>query len=67
MRRATPRLLEYPEDPESSLAAAILYPHTDVPYEELRGRVAGLPDDRNAPSSKKPSGGLIASTFPSAR
>lgn len=40
------RLLEYPEDPESSLAAAILYPHTDVSYEELRGRVAGLPDDR---------------------
>lgn len=40
------RLLEYPEEPESSLAAAILYPLSDISYEELRKRLSALPEDR---------------------
>ncbi|MDP6619103.1 MAG: FAD-dependent thymidylate synthase [Nitrospinota bacterium] len=40
------RILEHPEDPETALAAAILYPHGDVPYETLRGRLAALPGKR---------------------
>ncbi len=40
------RILDHPDDPETVLAAAILYSHGDVPYETLRGRVAALPGER---------------------
>ncbi|MFQ5913160.1 MAG: FAD-dependent thymidylate synthase [Nitrospinota bacterium] len=36
------RLLEYPEEPEPALAAAILYKYTDLPFETVRARLQAL-------------------------
>ncbi|MEE8110196.1 MAG: FAD-dependent thymidylate synthase [bacterium] len=39
------RLLEYPEEPETVLATAILYPYGGHPYESVRARVEALPEE----------------------